>query len=446
MIKIPRRLEDLVPSAAIEKVLDVLNQPELYQTVKDAAKKSVQDYSPVEKVQSAWQQTRLWLEELTGASSQAGAVEILNATGSLFASPLDGLPASPLSAYGLAKASTGFRDTSLQQQKAEHIAREIASAPHCVFASAVSTALGALASASGAKRCVVAQCDLSSIGGIGNLVRIVNSIGWDVMTVGASNGCTEDDWRIVEPGDLVLSVSPNGLTAQQSESQSNAALNAAKEKGALAVQILADGIFTHSETAPEFPLVDERIAMGAVTITPLNLLLGGPRGVVLAGGHDCLAEAAAVIAELGTGLDAGQLEMAARALRIHANGEEDESGIACLGAERIENLRDRVKRMAVQLNDFGPIETAEATERSSPVGPAPWQNYVMKSCAVKLTPRDPKALLERLAGDADQPRIMAAEESGHFLLDLRFIPASKDHLIVNQITGLTDNVESEVSQ
>lgn len=443
MIKIPRRLEDLVPSAAIEKVLDVLNQPELYQNVKDAARKSVQDYSPVEKVQSAWQQTRLWLEELTGASSQAGAVEILNATGALFYAPVEGLPASPLSAYGLAKASTGFRDAALQKKQAEHVAREIASAPHCIFASAVSASLSALAVASGAKRCVVAQCDLSRIGGIGNLARIVNSMNWEVVTIGASNGCSAEDWRVVESGDLVLTVSPNGLSPQQCEAQANAALQAAKDKSALSVQILADGIFTHTESAPKFPLVGERIAQGAVTITPLNLLLGGPSGALIAGAHACLNETAAIVSEFGTGIDAGQLEMAARALRIHASGEEDEGGIACLGANRIDNLRDRVKRMAVQLNDFGPIETAELSERTTPIGPAPWQNYVIHGSAVKLKPRDRSALSERLSGNADQARILTAEEDGCFLLDLRFIPASKDHAIVNQITGLTDSVDGE---
>ncbi len=52
MVKIPTKLEELLPPAAFGKILDVLNQPTLSGAVRDALNRvGIKDASPVEQVQ-----------------------------------------------------------------------------------------------------------------------------------------------------------------------------------------------------------------------------------------------------------------------------------------------------------------------------------------------------------------------------------------------------------
>ena len=53
-MRIPRRLDEILPAAAMEKFLDVLQQPDISGKVRDALHRvGLQDNSPLDKVKEA---------------------------------------------------------------------------------------------------------------------------------------------------------------------------------------------------------------------------------------------------------------------------------------------------------------------------------------------------------------------------------------------------------
>ncbi|GAB5406514.1 MAG: hypothetical protein Aurels2KO_47450 [Aureliella sp.] len=446
MIKIPRRLDDLVPTAAIEKVLDVLNQPELYQGVKDAVGKGVKDVNPVEKMQSAWQQTRMWLEEVAVGRSATQPSEIINASGQIFNSQFSGLPTLPVVAYGYAKAASTYRGHDAESARAHQIVQSLTSAKYATFTSSVYASLLAATTAIGVKRIAVANSDQVRLPALGNIGSMLDMLPTEIARVGATSGANEAAWQsaVSDASTAILLVSPNGLDDASNRTQRKAALDVAKRADAKVIEILADGVL-NSQLASSTGLVDVRahIDEGVTAILPLNAILGAPAGCLVAGNEPNLSNLATLATNMGIELSTAGLSAAANSLQMHGSDNELDSGSQMLFDVNLDNLKDRARRMAVQVNDFGPIESAREVEQTVALGPAPWNCHKFPTWSVELTPRDSSELINRMQGQSSSSSIAFDQQDGKFLLHLRFVPAGRDHEIVNILTALTDNQGQE---
>ena len=110
MAKIPSRLEDLLPVAAFEKVVDVLQRPELSTKVRDAlAMVGLKEANPLAQVQQAWQQARSWLGTIAG-DVNLRENRLINATGQLFQPDFERVPMSTAACLSQARAASGNQD------------------------------------------------------------------------------------------------------------------------------------------------------------------------------------------------------------------------------------------------------------------------------------------------------------------------------------------------
>jgi hypothetical protein len=135
MAKIPTRLEDLLPIAAFERVLDALNRPELSQKVREAVGKvGLREMNPLEQVQDAWQQARSWLESINLRGERASS-QIINASGCLFPSQDNRLPMANSTSLSLAQSAVSFHDRAHCLSRAEEVVQRCLGVRHHVWLS-----------------------------------------------------------------------------------------------------------------------------------------------------------------------------------------------------------------------------------------------------------------------------------------------------------------------
>ncbi|QDV24889.1 hypothetical protein [Aureliella helgolandensis] len=448
MIKIPRRLDDILPAAAMERVLDVLQQPELTASVRETlSKMGVKELNPIEKMQDAWRQTRVWLESMTGIQgSRRAATAVLNATGQLFHPQLAGSSMASAVAYGYANAALSFQFLEELQMRAQQVGRTTLGCAHTAWVSDVGNALRLVAKQFGATSLVVARSDLLRIAVLGDVSSLLELANLPITEIGATNQTTVDDWQqtLVQPSQLVVLVSPNSLPPSEAAAQRTAAIEAAQASGAQVLEILLDGVVSPAvaETL-HCPLASQRLASGVDgIILPLNFLLGGPRGVLVAGEDARLGKLQRLADMGGVALSGPGLAAAVITLQFEQQGNESEAGVASALQLNPENLKDRASRLVIQLNDYGPIAMAEAVERRIPIGPAPWNRYELSNWAVKLTPRSTVAsITDPLRQHREGRAILADYDATHAYFDLRFIMPSADHELVEAVSALVPNAD-----
>lgn len=442
MVKIPTRLEELIPAAAMQKVLDVLSQPDIPSSVREAlGKVGWKDANPLGQVQDAWQQARSWLETL---SSQGGAPStapsILNATGELLQADFDGVPMASSVAYGYAKTAATFQSAQALQAKAKQVAGSVLGHP-TLWLNSPQLALQLLQSvALASSGIVISRADSVRVPGFGDVRAMLTAGAGQLVEVGAANGASEDDWsQAVHSADqLLLLVSPNNLGLEAAVEQRASAIRVARKAGALVVELLIDGVL--SNTLSEvygFANVKQRLEQGTdLVVLPFQFLLAGPMGA-LAIGNDKLVRSIASHAQAIHGQMSGaQLAASTIALQLANLSDEIEAGVASQLLANAENLKNRSRRLAVQLNDIPLIREAVEMERQCLLGPTPWNRFHLNNWAVRVAPRGTveqlqRELMRRDGNTVDSPLpIATAASSTHLYIDLRFIAPEDDHEIV----------------
>ena len=82
MFKIPRRIDDLLPADTVQRMLDAIHSGDIATSVREVmGKVGVKDLRPIEKMQAAWQQTRSWLDSISGDTVRDSVQSTINATG-----------------------------------------------------------------------------------------------------------------------------------------------------------------------------------------------------------------------------------------------------------------------------------------------------------------------------------------------------------------------------
>ena len=444
MVKIPTKFEDLLPPAALGKILEVLNQPALSGAVREALHRvGIKDASPVEQVQEAWQQARDWVGQLANrmVNPVQANPQLINATGELARAEWQGFPMAPsvAGAYGI--QAVNFHYASRLEEAAQHATVKLLQVDDALFANSLATAIQLIQGAF--KSCAVSRADTVRIPGFGDIGAMLTAGSQHIHEVGATNGATEEDWSrtITSAEQAIVLVSPNSLSASDADQQRLAALKVAKVTGAAVIELLVDGICAPNtpDSTFQFPVVQERLHSGAtVVVLPLDGFLGGPAGACIAGNGKLVKVLRHSVAAQVWNLRGAALAGATAALeRANASGTNLDTGVLDLVRSNIANLRDRAKRLALQVANSEQVIAAEIFERSIPLGPSPWNRYSGPSVAISMTPRkDTASLIATLQNGEQGPSILCVASGDRVLIDLRFVLPRDDHQIVKTLSGI----------
>jgi seryl-tRNA(Sec) selenium transferase len=443
MVKIPTKFEDLLPPAALGKILEVLNQPALSGAVRDALHRvGIKDASPVEQVQEAWQQARDWVGQLANrmVNPVQANPQLINATGELARSEWQGFPMAPSVAEAYGIQAVNFHFTSRLEDAAQHATTKLLQVDDALLVNSLAAALQLIQSAF--KSCAISRADTVRIPGFGDIGAMLNAGNQHPFEVGATNGATAEDWSrtITSPEHAILLISPNSLSPGDAEQQRVAALKVSKSTGAAVIELLADGICTQNipQTTFQFPVAQERLHSGATAVVlPMDGFLGGPAGALIAGNGRLVRTLRQSIAASGWSLRGAALAGATAALERTASGTTLDTGALDLVRSNIANLRDRAKRLALQIANSEHVLAVEILERTIPLGPSPWNRYHGPSVALALTPRkDVPSLLATLQSGERGPSILCVGAGDKALVDLKFVLPRDDHQIVKTLNAI----------
>lgn len=444
-MKFPTKFEELLPPAAVSKVLDLLSQPALSNVVRDTLHKvGLKDANPVGQVQDAWRQARGWLESVIDRvleQNQASPAAI-NATGQLFDPRWSSLPTDSVVLQALAASAVNFQDQVQLERYANEVVAKVANAPTAMIANSPAACLSMLAGCEAfSGGLVIARADVLRIPGSTD-IRAILAAGTNGFTdVGAVNGTTAGEWRAVLTSSqkTLLLISPNSLEAEDARAQRAAAIASAQAQRARVVEFLFDATQDAALSAKlGFPLLSAALGSGAdLVIAPTDGLLAGPAGAVMAGREDLIESLRATARDRGALLQGAALAGAAAALQTGADSERSRSSIAQMLLTGEDNLKERARRLAIQLNNTSRIALAEAVARDARLGPSPWHRYRLPSHGVAITPRDQSAeqLAEELAAAKNGPAIWVKAEDGRVILDLRFVEPADDQKLVETLHG-----------
>jgi seryl-tRNA(Sec) selenium transferase len=452
MVKIPTKFEDLLPPAALGKILEVLNQPALSGAVRDALHRvGIKDASPVEQVQEAWQQARDWVGQLANrmVNPIQANPQLINATGELARSEWQGFPMAPSVAEAYGIQAVNFHSTSRLEDAAQQATIKLLQVDEALLVSSLAAALQLIQGAF--KCCAISRADTVRIPGFGDIGAMLNAGNQHTLEVGATNGATSDDWArtITSPEHAILLISPNSLSSSDAEQQRVAALRVAKSTGAAVIELLIDGICKQNipDSTFQFPVAQERLNSGAsAVVLPVDGFLGGPAGACIAGNGKLIKTLRQNIAASGWSLRGAALAGATAALERTASGTTLDTAVLDLVRSNIANLRDRAKRLALQLANSEHVVAAEILDRTIQLGPSPWNRYNGPSIAIAMTPRkDVPSLLATLQSGDRGPSILCVGAGDKVLIDLKFVLPRDDHQIVKTLSAIQP-ASADVSQ
>ncbi len=452
MVKIPTKFEDLVPPTAMGKILDVLNQPAISGAVREALSRvGLKDASPIDQVQEAWQQARDWVGQLANrfAYSVQPNPHVINATGELVRADCSGFPMAPSVVEAYANQAISFQDRTRLDDACHHAATAAMGGEEAVCTSSLASAIQAVCS--GFSSCVVSRADMVRVPGFGD-IRAMLALHGQLREVGATNGASHDDWSaaVTSADQAILLVSPNSLSVGESETQRTAAIAVAKSTGASVIELLIDGVcaVSLSESPFQLPAIKSHIESGtSAVIVPLDGFLSGPSGACIAGNAKLLRNMRQTVNTHSWNLRGPAIAAATAAFQRAALLTPLDTGVIDLVTISIANLRDRAKRLAIQIADTERVSAATVVERTVPLGPSPWNRYSSPSIAIALTPRtDIPTLAAFLRNRALGPAIHCATNDKELLIDLRFVLPKDDHQIANALTVTVPAHESPIER
>lgn len=437
MVKIPSRLEELLPLGAFERVLDALHHPELSQKVREAVSKvGLKDLNPLEQVQDAWQQARTWLGSLIDGDGRVSS-QVINATGVLFLPDSDGAPMVPSIGLSLARSASGFIDQAHCQRRAVEVVRQCLGYEHHLWISDPWIAVCIAAKTLSPEGVLVPRSDCVRIPAVGDLYSFLTQMGIDVREVGATNGSHMQDWQEAmrqHPSRAVITSSLNALPSGESSQSRQILMEAAQAAGNAVIELLADGSVDRKLSEQYgFPLVSDRNAMQAnLILLPTHLLLGGTRGMLCLGNEYSLRAMGRMANSLGAEMSGAAIS--ANLLALQLASLEDDLDRGCVGMLRInpDNLRNRCQRLMVQLNGLGPIKSAELLDSQHPLGVSPWDRYQLSNPVILLKSQAPVTSIRDslLTGVVDGISILTQVKNDCLVLDLRFVHPEDEHKIV----------------
>lgn len=445
----PLRLDEIIPTSAMEKLMDVLQQPDISGKVREALHKvGLQDAAPLDKIRDAWQQARGWIDSVTeSVTGNVSHPRVLNASGQLLSSSLASIPWSTSAAVEFAKSATDYQASATIQRQADELSRRIFGAHETAWLGNTVEALRWLSSAAAASHgVVISRVDAVRIVGLGDVRAMLATSGEHLLEIGAANGVRAEEWKsaLTSSEQLLVLVSPNTLAIEDSRQHRQQAVEAAKACGATVVELLADGVVSPKMAeAHAFPGVQQSLETGAdVVILPTHLLMAGPVGALVVGNQKIVSALRSDSENIGALLSGANLLTTLSALdtanKAGIAPETDQFSMPTQLLLNPANLRNRAQRLAIQLKGLGEVLEALEVELINPLGPSPWNRHQINSWGVRLRPRSSLLELSQQILRGENRRGVKLElinEPESLAINLRFVPPQYDHELVQIIGG-----------
>lgn len=440
MFRIPNGLQQLIPPAAANKMMELLHQPALANAVREAAQKlGWQDLNAPGQIQDFWQQTKQWFESTLGSHSDpaASAVASLNGTGQLFMSAMGGIPL-PAAAADRAARMLGYINSTVIEQQCLQMLKELSRAEDALLVPSVEHAIRLLGHMPQAcDGWLVRRSDFVSWSEHDHLGNCLEATTAKIISIGSISHCSETDFTNALRGNCLgmLHLSPNRLPKSTSgdAAQSHDLRKLKTKTPVIHVDVLFDGCF-HDAGIGEFPHTNiaERLATGtSVIIVPGDRLLGGPACGIVLGNRDLVAalRAEAIRQKLLLHpLVTGCLDF------VLTQQKSPESWlrlpIPAMLTNSVANLHDRGRRLAFQIRGGHEVESVEIIETSTPIGDYLWSEHTLPSVALKIKLRDVDQWTSRIRSE-NQLTLMASREGNVLTIHLRSIDPADDRLLAD---------------
>lgn len=468
MVKFPQKFEDLYPAGTIERVLDVLQQPDIPNKVREALEKvGLKDNNPLDQMQKAWSRAKDWVDSVAfdSASGRSAQSAVINASGQLFHDDYLVWPSDSSSLFAYSRIAESFQLGSALEHRTHQIVSTALGGLHSSFHISVASALEDLARG---RRLLVAKCDLLRIPGLGDMSALIDRL--DVAEVGAVNGCNQDDWLEAADGDCaILLVSPNSRTRESQVTFREQAIESGRAKSVPVYELTVDATF-NDQVASDCNLSNPMrlIEQGVdAVLAPLHLLLGAPVGALVLSKDASTLEAAGRRAKLrGTALQGASRVAAAIAIQGNCDSPQPGSLNAMLLANS-ENLQNRAERIAGLIQDNGICGKVEVIEESIPQGPSPWDHLTLKNWRIRaevlhgapaeLAARLAAGVISKESAEKESPdegeqeeaaltappstRILAVSKPDALEVDLRYVDPRDDHRVAMALSASEFDLE-----
>lgn len=374
------------------------------------------------------------LQEKLAPLARPSYPDVINATGVLIHTNLGRSPRLPVDAAGylalemhLESGQRGERLAPVRDKLQRYFGAEDA----VVVTNNAAALLLLLAAHARAKEVVVSRGELIEIGGSFRLPEIMAEAGAKLVEVGCTNRTHLSDYRKAMTGETVaiLQVHRSNFAmagfVTNPDPQSLAQL--AHEAG---VAFWVDqGSGCHVDLRPyglrDEPTVQELLAAGAdVVLFSGDKLLGGPQAGILVGRKEALAPLRQHPLRRALRPDKSALVGLAATLDCYLRGDIHSVPLYRLLAQDAEELGRRARRLARRLATRGIPATAVPCHAVLGGGTTPDQGLPSWGVALPDAPALARAL--RLG----QPPVMARQEQGRLLLDLKAVFPEQDRELV----------------
>jgi L-seryl-tRNA(Ser) seleniumtransferase len=400
-MRLPPFFKDL-PNDAVKRVVELLNQPQLVQTIKDTAHQiGAKTEWGASQVQDSMRQAKHWLDSMASrwrSVAPPSAIPVINATGLLFSGDYTIPPTDSASNAAYSSVFAGPIDERSVRVELESRIKQATGAESAIVLQSVSTALMFLAlhPQAGNGWVIPRACGIRLPDG-GDVFSIFRRFG-KLDEIGTVNSLNQSDFRnaltLDAKNKAIFQVFPRNLDAgdlDESNPSANTGANLSRELGLINAELRYDGTLCNlADIFPDTVCVRSRIENGAdVVAFTGDVLLGGPRCGILVGKSSFIEPLRTLVEQLGGAANPITLTMMLGAL--DANKDADAWKKSTLGEMvtcTLANQTNRAKRIALQLEGSPLVAKASAMELSLPVGTMIWSKYVLPTAVIDVTPKE----------------------------------------------------------
>ena len=437
------------PSEALKQFTQLVNQPALTNAIKEAAQKlGLNELNPMANVQEILRQAGRWVETTVEPWSQLDRASLLpgiNATGEWFnarwTAPqlLKEVSSLPSLVYG-----SFTQDSAVEPQLKKLLLATTGAADALVtpnVASAIFLAAKAYQQSGVVDEIVLPRIHCiripSSVSHGGVHVRsIIDAAGTLVTEIGSSTDCQIEDYRRAIGTNRTLLVVSSPTANDDCKEQG---IQVAREKQSAVIEIALDASIHDLEPygIPARGIIRRWQDGPDLMILPGQSLLAGPECGIVLGTADAVAKVRALAEQIGMQADRVTLAVLCETLRrIESLDGWKQSPIGSTICTSIENLENRARRMAIQLEVAPSIETIDVAKASCRLGSGNWQSVKLDSAILRIKPKNRTASQFADLLTALPTPIWCNVLSDHIECVVRSIDPSEDQAMINALLAI----------
>jgi L-seryl-tRNA(Ser) seleniumtransferase len=433
-MRIPSRLQELIPPAAVKQMMELVGQPSLLGGLREAAQKlGWKDAWQATHLRDAMQQAKRWVEAVGSRFGRDGGESrsSINATGQIFGEQWASTPLSSQAIQAYLAVASGYCSSGTASPDALKLLAKSVGAEKATVVHSIPLALRLVAQLN---RCqggfVVPRADCLRIGKTD--FRSLLASNATIVEIGASNGCEEKDFteNLNRAHQSTVTIFPSGIDRDgHISAHHDFAIVAAKSKGAISTEVILNAsLHDLKPFGLSVPTIAERIQAGVdLVIVPGDGLVGGSAcGLVI--GKSSLVDEIEQTA-LSTGCQPNIGVMAAMCATI-ADAVDFESWkklpIGLMITNSGANLEDRARRLCIQIQASELISSVSTETLTTPVGDGIWSRCTLSSTALRLVPRNESAdSLATKLGSLPVPIVVLQKNDAVYVV-LRTVDPSED--------------------